>query len=134
MLKVQRLDPVRGDRADWGWYLVGKLNAELPLRPAHLARSRYCMAYPRHVMQSLEVPAVTQVRASCDYHPGNTAGCSFPYCQWNIGTSSLLAWAVGIAPSKDGFWSTEVQVSPWVVSTTCALHRAVLGWYCAGQH
>ena len=67
------------------------------------------MAYPRHVMQSVEIPAVTQVRASCDYHPGNTAGCSYPYCQWNIGTSSLLAHAVGIAPSKDGFWSTEIQ-------------------------
>lgn len=67
------------------------------------------MAYPRHVMQSVEIPSVTQVRASCDYHPGNTDGCSFPYCQWNVGTSSLLAYAVGIAPSKDNFWSTAEQ-------------------------
>lgn len=67
------------------------------------------MAYPRHVMQTVEIPAVTQVRASCDYHPGNTDGCRFPYCQWNVGTSSLLAWAVGLAPSKDNFWTVSEQ-------------------------
>ena len=70
---------------------------------------QYCMAYPRMVMQSLEIPAVTQVRASCDYHPGNTDGCSYPYCQYNIGTSSLLAYATGLAPSKDNWWSSEHQ-------------------------
>ena len=70
---------------------------------------QYCMAYPRHVMQTVEIPSVTQVRASCDYHPGNTDGCSFPYCQWNVGTSSLLAYSVGLAPSKDNFWTTAEQ-------------------------
>ena len=32
---------------------------------------QYCMPYPRHVLQSLEVPAVTQIRVSDDYHPDN---------------------------------------------------------------
>ena len=29
----------------------------------------YCMALPRHAMQSVEIPAVTQIRASDDYGP-----------------------------------------------------------------
>jgi len=29
--------------------------------------------------------------------------------QWNVGTTSLLAHAVGIAPSKDNYWSVPVQ-------------------------
>ena len=34
----------------------------------------------------------------------------FPRCrQWNLGTSSILAHAIGIGPSKDGYWSTPVQ-------------------------
>ena len=65
--------------------------------------------YPRMVMQTLEIPAVTQVRASCDYHPGNTDGCKAPYCQYNVGTSSLLAYATGLAPSKDNWWTSEHQ-------------------------
>ena len=30
---------------------------------------QYCMSHPRHIMQALEVPAVTNARASGDYHP-----------------------------------------------------------------
>ena len=26
---------------------------------------------------------------------------------WNIGTSSLLVWALGSAPSKDTLWTTD---------------------------
>ena len=72
---------------------------------------QYCMSYVRHILQvqaltnssirslpepppqSLELPAVTQARASGDYHEADTD-------QWNVGTSSMLARAVGIAPSK----------------------------------
>ncbi len=54
------------------------------------------MSHVRHVLQSVELYAITNARASGDYHPGNT--------QWNIGTSSILAHAVGIAPSKDNYW------------------------------
>ena len=44
-------------------------------------------------MQSVTVPVVTQNRASRDYNPNNT--------QWQIGDSSILSHAVGLAPSKD---------------------------------
>ena len=60
-----------------------------------------CMSHVRHIMQSLEMPAVTNARASGDYHPGSG--------QWHLGTSSILAHAVGIAPSKDNYWSTAIQ-------------------------
>lgn len=69
----------------------------------HQLTIQYCMSYPRHVLQSVELPAVTNVRASADYHPGNE--------QWRpLGHTSIFAWAVGLAPSKDSFWSTDVQV------------------------
>lgn len=42
-----------------------------------------------------------QARVSGDYHPGKG--------QWKIGVSSLFAAAMGIAPFKDTFWTTEVQ-------------------------
>ena len=58
------------------------------------------------LLQSVEVPAVSQFRASDDYGPGQSTGCGFPYCVYNIGTTSIFAWALGLAPSKDNFWST----------------------------
>ena len=63
-----------------------------------------CMAYPRHALQSVEMPTATQVRASDDHMPGVDS-----WSQWNMGFSSLLAWAVGLAPFKDNYWSTAVQ-------------------------
>ncbi|KAA0148739.1 hypothetical protein FNF29_06521 [Cafeteria roenbergensis] len=66
---------------------------------------QYCMPYPRHVLQSVEVPAVTQSRASDDYSPQND--------QWSIGVSSLLYHALGLAPWKDDTWtSTRTQTCP----------------------
>ncbi|KAL4218854.1 hypothetical protein ACF0H5_021442 [Mactra antiquata] len=62
---------------------------------------QYCMANPRHTMQSLLYPAVTQIRVSNDYNPGGD--------QWKIGISSILASALGLAPYKDTFWTTEKQ-------------------------
>ena len=44
---------------------------------------------------------MTNARASGDYHPGND--------QWMTGVTGILAHAVGIAPSKDNYWSTRVQ-------------------------
>merc|ERR1712039_572565 len=60
-----------------------------------------CMSHVRHILQSVEMPTVTNARASGDYHPGNG--------QWNTGASAILAHAVGIGPSKDNYWSTAVQ-------------------------
>ena len=59
-----------------------------------------CMAQPRDVLLALHVPRATQIRASQDY-----AGCK----GWDIGASSLLLWALGIAPSKDVFWTRARQ-------------------------
>ena len=51
------------------------------------------MPYPRHVLQSVTIPVVTQVRVSDDYTPGND--------QWRIGVTTILAHAVGLAAFKD---------------------------------
>lgn len=60
---------------------------------------QYCMPFPRHVIQSAEMKAVSQMRASNDYHPNND--------QWKIGVTSLLVSSVGAAPFKDTFWSSS---------------------------
>lgn len=68
---------------------------------AHGLTVQYCMPLPADVLETVEIPAVTQVRVSGDYHPGNG--------QWRIGTTSLLAWALGLAPFKDTFWTTAQE-------------------------
>ena len=45
------------------------------------------------MLQSVEIPAVTQIRVSDDYQPSNS--------QWVIGDTLILAHAVGLAPFKD---------------------------------
>ena len=63
---------------------------------------QYCMSHCRHIMQSVEIPAVTNARASGDYHPGGD--------QWRpLGTTGIFGWALAIAPTKDSYWSTDVQ-------------------------
>ena len=73
------------------------------------ATVQYCMSLARLVMMAAELPALTQFRAGDDYGPGQTTKCSFPYCVYYIGTTSLLGWALDLAPSKDNFWSTTIQ-------------------------
>eukprot|EP01043_Picozoa_sp_COSAG02_P052521 COSAG02_NODE_5672_length_4140_cov_2.941351_1_plen_543_part_10 len=87
---------------------------------------QYCMALSRMVLQSVEIPAVTTFRASDDYGPGQTGyyptqknsslpptdgskGCTFPYCVYYVGTTSIIADALGLKPSKDNYWSTGLQ-------------------------
>ena len=108
---------------------------------------QYCMAFCRHVLQSVESVAVTQVRASGDYRAGNelwacaalprihaTKNTRHPHpnclclgrrnrmstrlvicaryapCVCSpLGVTSLFAFALGLAPSKDTFWSTADQ-------------------------
>ena len=62
---------------------------------------QYCMAWPRHLMQTVEIPAVTQIRVSDDYHPGNN--------QWKIGDASILAHSLGLASFKDTFHTVMVE-------------------------
>ena len=71
-----------------------------------------CIAvgYSRHILESISLPAVTQTRVSEDYHESATGTvvyvsfCVPPYLfcadQWNIGTTSMFAYAIGLAPSK----------------------------------
>lgn len=63
---------------------------------------QYCMPLPRHMLESTRFHGiVTNARASGDYHAGAD--------NWNIGLSSLFYWALGVAPFKDDYWTTEVQ-------------------------
>ena len=78
---------------------------------------QYCMEMSRFVLQSATLSSVTQIRASDDYNPaGDSGNCTPPACNppvqvdtYYIGTTSLLAWALDLAPSKDSFWSTPTQ-------------------------
>ncbi|KAK7102302.1 hypothetical protein V1264_020540 [Littorina saxatilis] len=61
----------------------------------------YCMSPSRHIMHALQTNAVTQTHASNDYIPGKD--------QWEIGVSSIFAYAMGIVPIKDAMWSSTIQ-------------------------
>jgi len=73
---------------------------------------QYCMPYVRHLLQSLEVNSrfsyedsnvVTQARASDDHKPSEDED------QWRVGGQAMLIHALGLRPSKDGFWSSSSQ-------------------------
>eukprot|EP01052_Picozoa_sp_SAG31_P005355 SAG31_NODE_234_length_19701_cov_16.835068_13_plen_485_part_00 len=64
-----------------------------------------CMVWPRHVLQSLEMPSVTQARASSDY--------SVKSEQWRIGDNSLFLGAIGLRPTKDCFRSNSSSGEPY---------------------
>ncbi|CAF0787041.1 unnamed protein product [Rotaria sordida] len=66
---------------------------------------QYSMCLPRHALQAFEINRVTQARVSDDYYVHVVKNIP----QWNIGISSMLANAIGIAPFKDVFWSTQYQ-------------------------
>ena len=73
---------------------------------------QYCMPLPRHFLQSTEIPSVTQIRVSGDYAPylmGRELLDHWFIDQWEIGERSMLAWAVGLWPFKDVFWTTSKQ-------------------------
>ena len=61
---------------------------------------QYCMALPSDLLVSLQNNAVTNYRASDDY-----AGSSVT--NFNLQTSSLLSWALGLRPSKDVFYTSD---------------------------
>lgn len=59
-----------------------------------------CMALPSDLLASVLFPYVTNYRASDDY-----AGSSVT--NFNLQTSSLLGFALGLKPSKDVFFTTD---------------------------
>ena len=65
----------------------------------HNLAIQYCMSWPRHILQSLQVDAVTQARASGDVLPDNERSIQ-------LGVTSMVSFALGVAPHKDSFWST----------------------------
>ena len=69
---------------------------------------QYCMSYARHAIASASIPAVNQVRASDDYATGVKLGDADPgNANLYLGASSMFAAALGLAPSKDIFWSNS---------------------------
>ena len=59
-------------------------------------------AYGRHTIASAEIPAVNQIRASDDYATGDKLDDHDPNnANLYVGMSSMLAAALGLAPSKD---------------------------------
>ena len=65
---------------------------------------QYCGPLIRHILQSVEIEAVRQSRASGDYEPGNRQ-----WDNWDIRYTSLLMWSLGVAPYKDTYWTTSAQ-------------------------
>jgi len=61
---------------------------------------QYSMPLPSDLLLTLQFDIVTNVRASDDY-PTTT--------NWNIGSASLLHWAMDVRPSKDTFWTQVHQ-------------------------
>jgi hypothetical protein len=71
----------------------------MALAADHLNQTmQWCSSTPAAVLQSLNYPSVTNMRASVDYITGDS---------WDIGLSSLFLWAVNIAPSTDTFWTSD---------------------------
>jgi hypothetical protein len=69
----------------------------------HSIPIQYCMSWPRHILQSLQVDAVTQARASDDVLPDNEQSIQ-------LGVTSMISFALGVAPHKDSFWSSPGQM------------------------
>ena len=78
------------------WFLAGMNEAAL----AKNVTIQYCSATAIDAMQSLRFPAVTNIRASTDY------AC---FVNYQVGPGYLISWALGLRPSKDVLWTTEVQ-------------------------
>ena len=62
---------------------------------------QYCMPWTRHTLQSVMNSAVTQIRVSDDYQPGNG--------QWQVGDTTILAHALGLAAFKDTFRTLKFE-------------------------
>ena len=75
---------------------------------------QYCMSLSRHVLSSLALSAVTQIRVTNDYATNWDYGGE----QWRLGVSSLFASSIGLAPFKDVFWTTSRQPgNPYAFTT-----------------
>jgi hypothetical protein len=123
------------DWLDWSFDRLSALHENITLGRSWLRQMgmaaaesgvtiQYCMPYPRHTLSSVELQAVTQVRSSDDYHPDNP--------QWKIGLSSLLAHSIGLAPSKDNFWTTTTQPNPYNLSENWPYLESAIATFSTG--
>ena len=62
-----------------------------------------CMPGAAHIMATVDLPAVTTVRTSIDYHASVSKESYWPMFH----AVNMLAWAVGVWPFKDNFQSAE---------------------------
>eukprot|EP01065_Artemidia_motanka_P035546 TRINITY_DN43453_c0_g1_i1.p1 TRINITY_DN43453_c0_g1~~TRINITY_DN43453_c0_g1_i1.p1 ORF type:complete len:791 (+),score=261.97 TRINITY_DN43453_c0_g1_i1:49-2421(+) len=63
-----------------------------------------CMALPSDLMESVRMNSVTNFRASSDYAIAEN---------YNVGGSSLIAYALDLRPSKDNFWTHRPAAQPY---------------------
>ena len=67
---------------------------------------QFCMAMPSDIMASVHLDWVTNARASDDYAGGTDNLINVPH-------ASLLMWSLGMRPSKDNFWTSNVTDNPY---------------------
>ena len=79
-------------------YLAGFAAAAL----SHGISHQMCMALPSQIMSTLQMPAVTNARASPDNTPTNEN-------RWKIGYTSLLMWPLDVQPFFDNVWTEAVE-------------------------
>ena len=79
---------------------------------------QFCMSYPRFILETLRLPAVTNARASDDF---NVDGPAYQYqgsggdINNNLkpfGHTTLFFWAMGLRTSKDNLWTTSMAEGP----------------------
>ena len=92
----QCLPAFRSNLSAMPTWLDGLSGAAVAMEPP--VPIQFCMATPMELLQATKLPAVTNFRASNDFFYGGS---------YKLGSSSLLIWAAGSAPSKDTFWTTD---------------------------
>lgn len=94
-------------KTPWVRQAVGR--GEAWMRNIHQAAAargitqQLCMAEAAHLLASLDNPSVTTMRTSVDYKPNISKETYWP----QFHTVAMLAWALGVWPFKDNFWSSE---------------------------
>lgn len=66
----------------------------------------WCMSTPRYILESLNHPAATAARGSVDFAQDGGGNLL------RFGYATQLLWAVGLAPSKDSFWTVGPTQPP----------------------
>lgn len=65
--------------------------------------TQWCMASPGHLLDVVDRVSPTTARTSIDYRRDVSKESFWP----QFHTTSMIAWALGVWPFKDNFWTTE---------------------------